>query len=168
MLFDGAGAHRWSNPISDARALADIAALKSPFTVGNTLQIRVGILKDGEAAQFRGTADRIGDSLSFKVHLNRGEEIREEIWDVSAILALSVDSWPPEILAGMIGGASVSDLPCEGSQTNVFLQNPGSRQLIGFCYADPRNPIDSTVSLHEFPVFGTKFPIETIDAVVFH
>ncbi len=63
-----------TNPIQDATALKAIPGLANPFVLGDKLSVRWGNLKQGAGAQFTGTAERIGRSHRFAVHLTRGNE----------------------------------------------------------------------------------------------
>jgi hypothetical protein len=73
------------NPMADISALRDMPALANPFVLGDTLSVRWGLLSDGDAAQFRGTATRIGRSNRFAVHLTRGAETKDEEWTIQGI-----------------------------------------------------------------------------------
>lgn len=165
LLFDGAGPHRFGNPIVNAAGLGEIPALANPFTVGNVLTLRMGVLRDGAAAQFVGTATRIGASHTFHVRLTRGAEVIDANWDLRTIAAVTPADWPPEVLNGMMPGATASDLPISGAQ--ITLSKSGDAQgFVGICYADPATPARAVIDITRFPIFATKFPIETIDATV--
>lgn len=165
MLFDGTNSHRSGNPIINAKGISEVVALANPFTVGNVLSVRSGVLRDGPAAQFTGVATRIGASNSFRVRLTRGAEVVDVSWDLRAISAVTPADWDPEILRGMMDGATPSDLPISGAQ--VMISKSGEAQeFVGICYADPANPTTAVIDVQAFPLFATKFPFPTLDATV--
>jgi hypothetical protein len=77
--------HPSENPITDASGLSDVPGIANPFLSNDRLNVRFGVLKDGPAAQFTGTAERIQRSTSFRVKLSRGAEQKEDIWRLIAV-----------------------------------------------------------------------------------
>ncbi len=167
MLVTGEGTRPSGNPITDARALGKIAGLANPFTLGKTLSIRVGVLKDGPAAQFNGTATRIANSHMFRVLLQRGAETRDETWALQSIAAIRPNDSNSDMLRQMTPDSDIGDFPLEGSWVWVREpSDPPSFALIGLCHVDPAQPQNAVIDLQTYPLFGTKVPFPTLDAVV--
>ena len=73
------------NDIQIATGLGNIPGLANPFFIADKLSVRLGVLKDGPAAQFTGTATRIGQSHRFSVQLTRGAETQADEWRLVAV-----------------------------------------------------------------------------------
>ncbi len=77
--------HRSDNPIQIATGLGEIEGIANPFLSRDRLNVRWGVLRDGPAAQFTGTAERIGRSNTFRVSLTRGNETLEDEWRLKGV-----------------------------------------------------------------------------------
>jgi len=152
------------NPIVNVLALAKVPGTASPFTIGTTLSVRFGVLPDGPDAQFTGTATRVGNSHTFRVHLTRGAELLDDTWTLRAISALTpafadeFKSFFPTLLAG--------DVPTAGASLNIVRGSVNSPFDFNFSFVDPANPKTCGIDLTAFPAFGTKIKFPTFDATV--
>jgi hypothetical protein len=73
------------NPVAKTAGLEHNAALANPFLTARRLKVRLGTLSQGPAAQFTGTAERIGETLRYRVELTRGAEAITDEWTLSQI-----------------------------------------------------------------------------------
>jgi hypothetical protein len=161
-FFDHGGASRQDNPIVNALALADIPAMANPLTLGRSLAVRFGVLSEGPAAQFTGTATRIGDSHAFRVHMSRAGEVIDDVWKVRKIAKITPEHGKEMALFSQ--GAGASDFPLTGILLFIDRERPGV--LGNLSYVDPTDPRKAGVDLTVFPVFGSKVIISTFDATV--
>lgn len=155
-------ASRSGNPLTNIRGLAEVPSMRNPFTVGSVLSIRFGVLSEGAMAQFNGTANRLGNSGLFRVHLTRGGEILEEVWglqSISKLTATEVEGFSMFVRDFMLG-----DIPMTGSAFNLVKRNETFGIRLGF--VDPANPEKAVIDLAAFPKFGTTITLPTIDAEV--
>ena len=162
VLIKNGVATRSGNPLTDIRALADVPCMRNPFTIGNVLSIRFGVLSDGPTAQFNGTANRIGNSHLFRVHLTRGNEVLDDTWTLQSIL--NITPLEVESLSIFFQNFVPVDVPLTGVLINLVRPN----KLLDFnlTYVDLNNPQKSGFDLSAFPAFETKTKLRTIDAVV--
>jgi hypothetical protein len=163
-LFVNGVARPTGNPITNVLALAKVLGMANPFTTGTVLSVRYGTLTDGPDAQFTGTATRIANSHSFRVHLTRGAEVVDDVWtlrQISAVgpsLAEDMKLFFPTVTAG--------DAPQEGISLNIHRESDPSTFQINFSFVDPANPKKSGIDLVAYPAFGTKIKLPTFDAAV--
>ena len=73
------------NPVAKTTGLERNPALENPFLTARKLKVRLGTLSQGPAAQFTGTAERIGETLRYRVELTRGAEAITDEWTLSQI-----------------------------------------------------------------------------------
>lgn len=152
------------NPISNVLALANVPAMANPFTIGNVLSVRFGALTDGPAAQFTGTATRIGKSHAFRVHLTRGGQTVDDVWTLRQIgavtpsFATDLKIFFPTVNAG--------DVPADGASFTIHRDSDASSFQINFSFVDAANPKKSGVDLATYPAFATKIKFPTVDATV--
>ncbi len=152
------------NPITDVLALANAPGMANPFTIGNVLSVRFGVLSDGPAAQFTGTATRIGKSHAFRVHLTRGGEAVDDVWTLRQIsrigpsLAQDTELFFPTVNAG--------DVPIDGISLNIHRASDPSPFQLNFSFVDPAEPKKCGIDLTAYPAFGTKIKFPTFDATV--
>lgn len=161
---------RVGNPITNARALADIPAMANPFTIGNVLAVRFGVLCEGQAAQWTGMATRIGNSLTFRVHLIRGSEVQDDVWSLAEIEKFE-DKPPRSAQEGAFflafTGLSYGDAPVNGIRIYIKREShPPNEPDLTSCYVDPRNPKQAGFDLTAYPLVGTKFRLRSIDATI--
>ncbi len=152
------------NPITNVLPLANVPALANPFTIGNVLSVRFGILTDGPAAQFTGTATRISNSHAFRVHLTRGGEVVDDVWALRNITAL--DPAFSDALNIFFPTALPGDFPQSGISLSVHRASVTGPFDLNFSFVDPADPKKSGVDLTIYPAFGTKLKLSTFDATV--
>ena len=73
------------NPVTKTAGLERNPALANPFLTARKLKVRLGTLNQGPAAQFTGTAERIGETLRYHVELTRDAEAITDEWTLSQI-----------------------------------------------------------------------------------
>lgn len=73
------------NPLQIITGLDDVPGISNPFLHLQQFNVRFGVLKDGPDAQFHGTAERIGLSNRFAVHLARDGEPLEDEWRLLSV-----------------------------------------------------------------------------------
>ena len=152
------------NPITDILVLGSIPGLANPFTIGTVLSVRFGALKDGPAAQFTGTATRIGNSHAFRVHLSRGADVLDDVWSLRKISA--VDG---SVIAGFklfFPTLIFGDIPISGSSLNIARASNNDNFEFNFSFVDPGNPSKCGIDLTKFPAFATTITLPTFDATV--
>lgn len=152
------------NPITNALALANIPAMANPFTIGRVLSVRYGTLPDGAAAQFTGTATRIGNSHAFRVHLTRGAEVVDDVWTVRQIGAVT-----PSLASDMklfFPTVSAGEVPADGGMLSICRASDPSILQLNFSFVDFASPRACGVDVTTFPAFLTKIKIPTFDATV--
>lgn len=154
-------AGRSGNPLEKAVGLADVPGISNPFLIGQTLAIRFGLLADGPDAQFVGTATRIGESPSFRVHLTRGAEVMDDVWTLRRVFRMRTMASDLAFLPGI----TLGDLPLSGKCITIASeQNP--KFFWHFGHVDPDDPAKARIDLTKYPLFATKIKIRTLDAVV--
>ena len=127
---------RHVQPDRHAIGLEQNPTLANPFLLGSTLDVRFGRLSEGPDAQFTASAERIGETLRFKVELARGDEVLVDEWALSQI-----NSSPNTIFGGPEGsqllvlfvmslGHSVLGFSLAGSRPNAMIDHdPGNGDL---------------------------------------
>ena len=155
---------RAGNPLVNARAIGTIPGLMNPFTTANTIQVRIGVLPDGDAAQFRGTGTRIGDTNSFRVHLTRGNEVLDDVWTLRRIA--SVQPGDGADFSMMFAGVGATDSPLTGISLNIVRASVSGPFDLNISYVDPNDPKRAGIDVQAYPAFGTKIKMPTFDAVV--
>jgi len=164
VLIKNGVSSRAGNPIVNALALGEVPGLANPFTIGTVLAVRFGVLRDGPAAQFTGTATRVGSSHAFRVHLKRGIEELDDVWTLRAVSAIKLSD--NDMLAMFVPGALASDFPISGISLSIkraSIQGPFDPIL---SYVDPSDPKKAGIDQAAYPIFGTKVPLPTFDATV--
>ncbi len=164
VLFSHGVRSRSGNPIEHAVALREIPGMRNPFTLGTVLTVRYGVLKDGPAAQFTGTATRVSDSPAFRVRLTRGNEVVEDVWTLRAVSAVKPSD--AEMLAMFAPGMHAGDAPQHGISLNIARASAGDDFDINFSYVDPADATRCGIDVVTYPALGTKVPLPTFDAVV--
>jgi hypothetical protein len=155
---------RAGNPIVNARPIGTVPGLMNPFTTANTIEVRIGVLPDGDAAQFRGTGTRIGDSNAFRVHLTRGNEVLDDVWTLRRIA--SVQPTDGADFSVLFAGVGPSDSPLTGISLNIVRASVSGPFDLNISYVDPNDPKKAGIDLQAYPAFGTKIRMPTFDAVV--
>ena len=163
-LFDNGHVSRSGNPIANAACLAANPAVTNPFFTGKTLAVRYGDLTQGAAAQFTGTATRIGDSNRFKVHLAREGESANDEWVLTAIAPATAFSSSMLFLNAFRVGQG--ELPLTGKALNVIRASVGDKFDLNVSFGDPADPSKCGIDVTAFPVFASKIKIATFDAHV--
>lgn len=164
VLFGDGVQSRSGNPIVNARAIGTVPGLMNPFTIANTIQVRIGVLPDGDAAQFRGTGTRIGDSNAFRVHLTRGNEVLDDVWTLRRVA--QVQPTDGADFSAFFAGVGPSDSPLTGIVLNIARASvPGPFDL-NVSYVDANDPKKAGIDVQAYPAFGTKIKLPTFDAVV--
>lgn len=164
VLFSNGVRSRSGNPIEKARALGEVPFLANPFTRGNVLAVRFGVLSEGPERQWTGTATRVGDSHTFRVRLTRSGEVVDDAWSLRSIWAVTPSG--AEEMAMFAPGVRAGDVPASGASLSVTRASMGDRLEINISYADPATPERCGVDLSRYPVFGTLIPLTTFDAVI--
>jgi hypothetical protein len=164
VLFENGVRSRTGNPIANALALKDVPGLANPFVIGQTLAVRFGTLTEGSAAQFTGTATRVGDACQFRVHLTRGAEVVDDVWTLRAVRRVIPADY--ETYAVFFPGVLPGDFPSSGAMLSIERASLGDRLEINMAFVDPTTPTKAGIDLAAFPAFGTKIAFPTFDAVV--
>ena len=155
---------RSGNPIANATALASLPQLANPFFVGKTLSVRYGDLTQGAAAQFTGTAVRVGDSTRFRVELRRGAEAITDEWVLSRVNDATLAD--AEDFRLFFPSLRLSDVPTGGLALGIIRASAGARLEVNMSYVAPGDPSRAVIDLTAFPAFGTTIKMPTFDAVV--
>jgi len=163
-LFKEGGASRSDNPIVNVLALGGIPGMANPFVLGKVLAVRFGVLSDGPAAQFTGTATRIGDSHAFRVQLTRGAEVLDDVWKLRNVSAIKPTD--AETMALFFPGVTSSDLPLTGIALNIVRDSVHSPFDLNLSYVDPSDPKKAGIDLSAYPIFSSKIKLPTFDATV--
>ena len=163
-LFKNGVASRSGNPISNVLPLGQVPGMANPFTIGSVLSVRFGVLADGPAAQFTGTATRSGNSNAFRVHLTRGNEVLDDVWTLRSISAVKPKD--AEDMAMFFPGVLPSDIPLSGSSLNILRASLHQPFDLNLSYVDPADPRKAGVDLAAYPAFGTKIKLPTFDAAI--
>jgi hypothetical protein len=164
VLFKNGVQSKADNPIINARALGTVPGLMNPFTTADTIQVRIGVLPDGDAAQFRGTGTRIGDSNAFRVHLTRSDEVLDDVWTLNRIE--SIQPGDANSFSLFFPGVGSSDFPTTGTSLHIVRASVAGPFDLNISYVDPNDPRKAGIDLKAYPVFGTKIKIPTFDAEV--
>jgi hypothetical protein len=164
VLFSNGVRSRSGNPIANAVALKDVPGLANPLVTGQVLAVRYGMLPDGPAAQFTGTATRIGNSCQFRVHLTRGADAVDDVWTLRAVRRVSPADY--DSYAAFFPGVMPGDFPTSGAMLSIERASQGEQLEINMAFVDPNNPSKAGIDLDAFPAFGTKIRLPTFDAVV--
>jgi hypothetical protein len=160
-FFENGVQSRSHNPIVNALVLAEIPAMANPLTLGRSLAVRFGVLSEGPAAQFTGTATRIGDSLTFRVRMNRAGEVIDDVWKLRRIAQITPGDGKE--MALFSPGAVASDFPLTGIVLGI---TPEKFAELNLSYVDPTDPRKAGIDLTAFPIFGSKVIVPTFDLTV--
>ena len=165
-VFRDGGATNSANPIEDALSLREIPGMANPFTIGNVLTVRYGVLADGPPAQLVGTARRIDRSHAFRVSLTRGDEVVNDVWYLRAINAVKRSDG--EEMAMFFPGILPSDVPSSGIALHISRASARDNfgDMLNVSYVDPADPNKAGIDLAAYPAFGTVIRFPTFDAVV--
>jgi hypothetical protein len=164
-LFRNGVPTRSGNPITVASALAAVPGLANPLFLGKVLAVRFGDLTQGPTAQFVGTATRVGDSASLKVHLTRGAEVMDDVWTLRTVSAVEPGS--NSEMSTFFPGTLPSDFPMSGSSISVVRASQAGKPFdLNFAYVDRATPGKAVVAVDRFPVFASKVKLPSFDAVV--
>lgn len=158
------GHNRWTNPVENAQALASLPHLANPFVLGRTLTVRYGDLTEGDAAQFRGTATRVGVSNRFRVRLTRGAETLDDEWILAAVTRVTLTSSAD--FAFFFPTFRQGTVPTSGALLNISRGSRQNRPELNLSYVLPETPQRCGIDLDAYPIFRTLIRMPTFDAVV--
>jgi len=158
------GRNRTSNPVEDARALATLPHLSNPFVLGQTLTVRYGILTEGDAAQFRGTATRVGNSNRFRVRLTRGAETMDDEWTLAGVTRATLSSSADFVY--FFPTFRIGTTPVSGGILSITRGSTQNQPEINLSYVLPESPQRCGIDTEKYPVFKTLISLPTFDAVV--
>jgi hypothetical protein len=132
------------NPIAKTAGLERNSALANPFLTARKLTVRLGTPSEGAAAQFTGTAERIGETLRYHVELARGAETITDEWTLSQINSR------PDTVFGAPEGSQMLVLFVQSLGHSVFAWSLPDDRPNAVIDRDPTNTepsIDATPSL---------------------
>ncbi len=157
--------NRWTNPVDNAQALGSLPHLANPFVLGRTLTVRYGDLTEGDAAQFRGTATRVGDSNRFRVRLARGTETLDDEWTLASVIRMTL-AVSADFFALVFPSLRQGDTPTSGTVLNISLASEQNETGFNLSYVLPEIPQRCGIDLEAYPIFRTLIRFPTFDAVV--